>query len=57
MRWAWYVARMAKRKAYGVLMGNSEGKRPVGTSRSKWYDNIKLDLGDRMRWYGLTVWY
>ena len=25
-------------------MGNSEGKRPVGRSRCKWGDNIKMDL-------------
>jgi hypothetical protein len=31
MRLAWYVARMgAKRNAYKILVGNPEGKRPLG---------------------------
>ena len=25
-------------------MGKSEGKRPIGRPRSKWEDNIKMDL-------------
>jgi hypothetical protein len=29
MRWAAYVARMGKRNAYRILMGNPEGKRPL----------------------------
>jgi len=27
-----------------VLMGKSEGKRPLGRPRRRWEDNIKLDL-------------
>jgi hypothetical protein len=31
MRWAGYVARMGEeRKVYNVLVGNPEGKRPLG---------------------------
>ena len=30
--------------AYRVLVGRSERKRPLGTSRQKWEDNIKMDL-------------
>jgi hypothetical protein len=33
-----------KRKAYRMLMGNPEGKRPLGRPRSGWVDNIKMDL-------------
>jgi len=27
-----------------VLLGRPEGKRPLGRSRHKWEDNIKMDL-------------
>jgi hypothetical protein len=31
MRWAWHVARMGEgRGVYRVLVGESEGKRPLG---------------------------
>jgi hypothetical protein len=29
---------------YRVLVGRPEGKRPLGRSRHRWEDNIKLDL-------------
>jgi hypothetical protein len=29
---------------YRVLVGNHEGKRPLGRPRSRWKDNIKTDL-------------
>jgi hypothetical protein len=29
---------------YRVLVGSSEGKRPLGRPRRRWEDNIKLDL-------------
>jgi hypothetical protein len=29
---------------YRVLVGRPEGKRPLGTHRRKWEDNIKMDL-------------
>jgi hypothetical protein len=45
MRWAGHVARMGKgRGVYRVLVGRPEGKRPVGRSRNRWADNIKIDL-------------
>jgi hypothetical protein len=37
------------RGSYMVLIGKSEGKRPVGRTRHRWKDNIKMDLGDRDR--------
>jgi hypothetical protein len=47
MRWAGHVARMgAKRNAYRILVGNPEGKRPLGIPRRRWVDNIKKDLKD-----------
>jgi hypothetical protein len=33
-----------KRNAYMILVGMSEGKRPLGRSRRRWLDNIKMDL-------------
>jgi hypothetical protein len=45
MRWAGYVVRMGERRGvYGVLVGKSEGKRPLGRPRRRWDDNIKMDL-------------
>jgi hypothetical protein len=32
------------RGLYRVLVGNPEGKRPLGRSRFRWEDNIKKDL-------------
>jgi hypothetical protein len=29
---------------YRVLVGQSEGKRPLGRPRCRWVDNIKMDL-------------
>ena len=45
MRWTGYVASMGqKRGVYGVLVGKSEGKRPLGRPRRSWEDNIKMYL-------------
>ena len=45
MRWAGHVARMRERRdIYRVLVGKSEGKRPLGRSRRRWDNNIKMDL-------------
>jgi hypothetical protein len=32
------------RGAYRVLVGKTEGKRPLGRPRRRWEDNIKADL-------------
>jgi hypothetical protein len=32
------------RKTYRVLVEKPEGKRPLGRSRYRWEDNIKIDL-------------
>jgi hypothetical protein len=45
MRWAGHVARMDEwRGVYSVLVGKPEGMRPLGRRRSRWEDNIKMDL-------------
>jgi hypothetical protein len=47
MRWAWHVARRGKkRNAYRLLVENTEGKRPLGSPRRRWVDNIRMDLGE-----------
>jgi hypothetical protein len=33
-----------RRGVYRVLVGKPEGKRPLGRPRSRWEDNIKMDL-------------
>jgi hypothetical protein len=46
-----------KRNAYRILVGNPDGKRPLGIQRRRWVDNIKLDLRaigwDGMDWIDL----
>jgi hypothetical protein len=45
MRWAGHVARMGeKRNTYRLLLGNTEGKRPLGRPRRRWFNNIRMDL-------------
>jgi hypothetical protein len=34
-----------KRNAYRILVGNPEGKRPLGRPRRRWVDNIKMVIG------------
>jgi hypothetical protein len=41
-----------KRNAYRILVGNPEGKRPLGKPRRRWVDNIKMDLGE-IEWDGM----
>jgi hypothetical protein len=35
-----------KINACRILVGTPEGKRPLGRSRCRWVDNIKIDLRD-----------
>jgi len=58
MRWEGHVARMVEwRGVYRVLVGKPEGKRPLGRPRSRWEDNIKIDLQELGwgTWAGL-IW-
>ena len=59
MRWAGHVARMDEgRGVHKVSAGKPEGKRPLGRSRRRWEDNIKMDLQEVGRgcgdWMELT---
>jgi hypothetical protein len=50
---AGHVARMGEMKnAYRTLVGKPEGKRPLGSARRRWVDNIMMIL-ERMGWCGL----
>jgi len=45
MRWAGQLSRMGEeRGVYRVLVGKSEGRRPLGRPRRRWVDNIRMDL-------------
>jgi hypothetical protein len=47
MVWVGHAARMGEgRGMYRVLVGKPEGNRPLGISRRRWKDNIKMDLQD-----------
>jgi hypothetical protein len=45
MRWKGYVACVGEvGKAYRILIGKSERKKTNGRSRTRWDDNIKMDV-------------
>jgi hypothetical protein len=61
IRWAGHVAPMGEgRGVYRVLVGKPEGKRPLGRSRHRWEDNIKMDLReigiDGVNWIHTEHW-
>jgi hypothetical protein len=46
-----------ERKAYRVLVGKPEGKRPLGRPRRRWEDGIRMDLkeiGWGLKWIQLA---
>jgi hypothetical protein len=45
---------VVKRNTYRILVGKSVGKRPLGRSRRRWVDNIKIDLRD-IGWDGMDL--
>jgi hypothetical protein len=53
MRWAGHVARTGEEmKAYKVLVGKTEGKRPLARPRRRWEDGIGMDLRE-MGWWSV----
>ena len=53
------VARMGEERGVCMfLVGKPEGRRPLGRSRRRWVDNIRLDLQEvecgYMDWIGLA---
>jgi len=54
-----HVVHMGEEKGvYRVLVGKSEGRRPLGRPRHRWVDNIRMDLQEVgcgcMDWIGLA---
>jgi hypothetical protein len=41
-----YASYLGKRDAYTILVEDLEGKMALGRPRSRWEDNIKIDLKD-----------
>ena len=53
MRWAGHVARVGEgRGVRRVLVGKTEGKRPLGRPRRSLEDSIKTDLQEVGAWTG-----
>jgi hypothetical protein len=50
MRWTGHAARMGERTDV-YTVGKPEGKRPLGRTKRRWEDNIKLDLQE-VGWWG-----
>jgi hypothetical protein len=45
MKWAGRAAQMEdKKNAYRILVGKPQGKRPLGSPKRRWVDNIKIDF-------------
>ena len=45
LRWTGHIARMEKgRSAFKILTGTPTGKRPLGRTRHRCEDNIRMDL-------------
>jgi hypothetical protein len=45
MRWVGHAACMGEgRGVYRVLVGEPQGRRPLGRPRHRWEDNVKLDV-------------
>jgi hypothetical protein len=46
------------RNAYRLLVEKPQGKRPLGRTRRRWLDNIRMDLGEvgwgNVDWIGLA---
>jgi hypothetical protein len=40
------------KNSYRILVGNPEGKRPLGRPKRRWEDNIRLDLRE-IEWEGV----
>jgi len=54
MRWVEHEPCMGDRRhAYMVLVGRTEGKRPLGRPRYRWENNSKMD--QEVGWGGLDI--
>jgi hypothetical protein len=41
-----------RRNAYSIVVGNPEGKRPLGRPKRRWVNNIKMNLRE-LEWDGI----
>jgi hypothetical protein len=56
MRRARHVVRIwENRNSYKILVGKPEGKRTLGRPRSRWENNIRIDLRERQNGVVWTV--
>jgi len=51
-RWAGHVARLGEMNGYTILVGEPEGKKPVGRPRRRWKYNIRMHRTE-IRWNGV----
>jgi hypothetical protein len=47
-----YSTNGKKRNEVRILVGKTEGKRPLGRTRRRWKDNVKIDIRD-IEWDGM----
>ena len=53
LRWVGYEDGLEEgRSAFKILTGKPTGKRPLGRPRSRWEDNIRMDLKE----IGINTW-
>jgi hypothetical protein len=53
IRWTRHAVQMGEtRNSFKILVGKPEGKRPLGSLRCRWVDNIKMDLREA-EWDGV----
>jgi hypothetical protein len=53
MGWAVHVGCLGDRREVSmILVGKREGNRPLGITRRRWGDNIKMNLHE-VRWCGI----
>jgi hypothetical protein len=60
MRWTWHTARMVEMKnKHKILVGKSEGKRPLGRSRRVWEYNTRVypKVSGLAAWNDNCKWY
>jgi hypothetical protein len=59
MRWEGHAARMGeKRNTYRLLVGKTEGNKPLGKPKRRFVHNIRIELGEvgwvDVDWIGLA---
>jgi hypothetical protein len=53
MIWEGHVTRMGEaRNVHRILVRKPEGRRPLGRTKHRWEDNLRMDLG-QIGWKGV----